>query len=129
MKRVTDKLAADFDLDSEAVAYWNELSDARRRPYYVEAVADVRHTTLQENRYGLIIGGYRGKGAALATAVGFAWKDSTTMRQRVQAKAQADRESYEAETFPCVVCGKQVARRDAYVMSAPKGHVAQCKQC
>ena len=38
MKNVTDKLAADFGLDREAVGYWNKLSDMRRRPYYYEAV-------------------------------------------------------------------------------------------
>ena len=129
MKKVTDKLASDFDLDNEAVAYWNSLSGTQRSPYYIEAVADVRHTTWQENRYGLITGGYRGRGASLATAVDLAWNDSTTMRQRRQAKAQADRESYEAETFPCVACGKMVARRDAYVVSVPDGYLAQCKQC
>ena len=129
MKTATDKLASDFDLDDEAVAYWNSLSSTQRSPYYNEAVAEVRHTTLLENRYGLIIGGYRGRDASLATAVDLAWNDSTTMRQRRQAKAQADRESHEAETFPCIACGKLVARRDAYVVSAPDGYVAQCKKC
>ena len=98
-------------------------------PHYYEAVADIRHTTLPENRYGLTIGAYCGKGAALAIAVDSAWIDSATMRQRQQARALAAREDYEAKTFPCITCGKHVARRDAYVVSAPDGYVAQCKQC